>query len=67
MTQFELHTAALVLFGPKLPASTYIGKLAAALDMSFSGVEKWWYGTRKRIPGSVGVALRLLIEKAATS
>lgn len=65
MTQSELHVAAVTLFGLNLSASAYIGKLADTLDMSRSGVDKWWYGTRKRIPGSVGVALRLLIEKKA--
>ncbi len=54
----------MTLYGPNLPASTYIAKLAVVLDMSESGVKKTWYGDRAA-SGPMAVALKLLIEKAA--
>jgi len=60
----ELHQAAVTLYGPNLPATTYIIKLAAALNMSEGGMRKTWYGFRN-VSGPMAVALKLLIEKAA--
>lgn len=54
----------MTLYGPHLTASTYIIKLAAALNMSEGGMRKTWYGHRN-VSGPVAVALKLLIEKAA--
>ena len=54
----------MTLYGPNLPATTYIIKLAAALNMSESGIRKTWYGFRN-VSGPMAVALKLLIEKAA--
>jgi len=60
----ELHRAAVTLYGPNLPASAYIIKLATALNMSEGGMRKTWYGDRN-VSGPMGVALRLLIERMA--
>ena len=64
METHELHQAAVTLYGPNLPASTYILKLAAALKMSEGGMRKQWYGFRA-VSGPASVALKLLIEKDA--
>ncbi len=57
MTKEELHAAAARRFGVGKGARDYIKALAELLEVSESGVAKWWYG-QASVPGPVAAYFR---------
>jgi DNA-binding transcriptional regulator YiaG len=56
----DIKEIAVSLYGSDLSDSVYIDALAADLDMSESGIRKWWFGQRQ-VSGAARVALKLLL------